>query len=91
MTKKPNPIPNEKNFLEELEEFRNRWPMVYVEAWNPEDFEPGSLWEKPGHVEIAERLYENHDAGTGTNWDTLNYVQQELKDEAQTPQQNARP
>lgn len=52
-----------------LARLRDRFPMCYVEAWQPDDF--GLEWDDPLAVNIAATLARTFDANCGTNWDTI--------------------
>jgi hypothetical protein len=73
-----------KSFYDDLRAFQQKYPMVYVEAWTPEDFvfaaegdhdEAVQLspdqWADPGHVLTANALAEGFDANHGTFWDRV--------------------
>lgn len=72
-----------KSFYADLRAFQKKYPMVYVEAWTPEDFThaadmygddhdpeeaPAADWTDPDHVMTANALAEGFDANDGTNW-----------------------
>jgi len=56
----------EAKFLKDLEKFRKKYPMAYIEAWNPTDFQ--MPWNSNDAMCVAETLYDNFDANQGTNW-----------------------
>ena len=59
----------ESEFLKDLEKFRKKYPMAYIEVWNPTDFQMS--WNSNDAVCVAETLYDNFDANQGTNWDAI--------------------
>ena len=76
-TKTNNPA---DTFYEDLKVFRAKYPMVYLEAWTPEDFsvdEDGDAspdpvdWNDPAHIATADNLDHYFDANYGTNWDRV--------------------
>ena len=68
------------SFFEDLETLRLKWPMCYVEAWTPDDFDAAvsmrsgegealpADWGDPKHLETARLLDRRFDAETGTFW-----------------------
>ena len=70
-------------FFADLKEFRAKYPMVYLEAWTPDDFvfdlnkerdTPAPVdWNHPFHEITADNLYRHFDAEIGTNWDRVRY------------------
>ena len=58
-----------EDFGVELARLRDRFPMCYVEAWQPDDF--ALEWDDPLAVNIAATLARTFDANCGTNWDTI--------------------
>jgi hypothetical protein len=61
-----------RRFFDELTIFRNKFPMVYIEAWTPGDFVPDPEdtvdWDDECYIAVADQLYDNFDANVGTNW-----------------------
>jgi hypothetical protein len=79
MSKKTNP----QKFYEDLRKFQAKYPMCYLEAWTPEDFNYASAlaefpdegfdesavdWNDPDHEAVADRLSRHFDANIGTSW-----------------------
>ena len=67
-----------KAFYADLRAFQQKYPMVYIEAWTPEDFHHAAKekprkvdWNDPDHVATASILSDRFDANEGTNWDRL--------------------
>jgi len=62
-----------KTFYDDLETLRKKYPMVYFEAWTPDDFEVDSKvdWNDSRHVETVDELNHTFDANFGTNWDRV--------------------
>lgn len=68
-------------FVADLCAFRQKYPMVYIEAWTPTDFElsvaligdPEDIeeWDCPKHLLIVDFINKNFSASRGTNWDAL--------------------
>lgn len=75
-------------FYQELKEFRKRYPMCYLEAWTPEDFDlddSGSPkdeadWTARRWKRVASRLGHEFDASVGTNWVRVKEVTKRLAD-----------
>lgn len=73
-------------FYAEFKEFRTKYPMCYLEAWTPEDFDVDGNGEPKEEVDwnerrwrrIAARLGHEFDASIGTNWDRVGEVAQRL-------------
>lgn len=69
-------------FHTDLQALRAKYPMVYLEAWTPDDFvvyedgdgspEPVD-WNDPAHLTTADNLDRHFDANYGTNWDRVRY------------------
>ena len=61
------------SFYNDLETLRKKYPMVYIEAWTPEDFSmnSGDDWNRIEHIDAAAKLYDTFDANFGTNWDRV--------------------
>ena len=71
------------SFFEDLETLRRKWPMVYVEAWTPDDFDDAvsmvsgegeavpADWGDPKHLETARLLDKRFDAEAGTFWERV--------------------
>lgn len=64
-------------FYSDLRAFREKYPMVYLEAWTPDDFlfyegdtdgAPPVDWNHPFHEITADNLRRHFDAEIGTNW-----------------------
>lgn len=53
-------------FFQKLEALRAEFPMCYLEAWCPDDFE--LKWNSPKAVDVADHLFRRFDANEGTNW-----------------------
>lgn len=73
MSKQTNPA---ATFHDDLQALRKKYPMVYIEAWTPEDFvdaddEPAVDWNHPFHEITADNLRRHFDAEIGTNWDRI--------------------
>lgn len=81
MPAEPAKFPTPDNFHAELAKFRQTWPMVYLEAWTPEDGEPGANWLDEKHRRTVDFLERNFDANQGTNWGVLHHAQQQVKAE----------
>lgn len=85
VTSKEVPDPS-ATFYRELKEFRARYPMCYLEAWTPEDFDLDENGEPKDDVDwgarkwkrVASRLGHEFDAGVGTNWDRVGEVSKRL-------------
>lgn len=74
-----------KDFYKELRDFQAKYPMCYVEAWTPEDYdsvdadyndedpEPKSYtdWNKDVHCDTTSKLYKYFDANYGTSWERI--------------------
>jgi hypothetical protein len=80
---KPNPA---VTFHADLRALREKYPMVYLEAWTPDDFvnndfdeedEDGDFtpksvdWNHHLHEITADNLRRHFDAEIGTNWDRI--------------------
>lgn len=76
-----------QKFYDDLRKFQAKYPMCYIEAWTPEDFQfavrlaefpdieddaPPVDWDAPLHETTADNLYRHFDAEIGTNWDRVN-------------------
>jgi hypothetical protein len=80
MTNKSNNNPAE-TFHDDFQALRAKYPMVYLEAWTPDDFvvdEDGNSpdtvdWNHPLHETTADNLHRHFDANYGTNWDRVRY------------------
>ena len=67
------------DFYIELKALQEKYPMVYVETWCPEDFacdDGGDIhgevdWDDPKWIEVAKKLAKQMDAQYGTNWDRV--------------------
>jgi hypothetical protein len=67
-------------FYDDIQALREKYPMVYIEAWTPDDFvvdedmnqppEPVD-WNDPRHAATAAALDRHFDAEYGTNWDRV--------------------
>lgn len=73
----------ENNFYDDLNEFREKYPSCYIEAWTPEDFV--SVINKDKEIkqeeidwnewtDVADRLYDTFDANHGTNWHKVFHI-----------------
>lgn len=67
-------------FHADLQALRKKYPMVYIEAWQPDDFvfhegdiddAPAVDWNHPFHEITADNLRRHFDAEIGTNWDRI--------------------
>jgi hypothetical protein len=66
-------------FHNDIQALRAKYPMVYLEAWTPDDFvvdEDGNSpapvdWNHPFHEITADNLHRHFDAEIGTNWDRI--------------------
>lgn len=79
---------NMKSFMSDLRRLQKKYPMVYIEAWTPDDFvfstyddddaeltaQPSCEWKNPEHVAVAQRLAHKFDANEGTNWERLREI-----------------
>ena len=79
MSKKTKTNPAD-TFYEDFKAFQAKYPMVYLEAWTPEDFsvdEDGDASpdpvhrNNPVHITTADNLDRYFDAEFGTNWDRV--------------------
>jgi len=72
----------QEQFQKELESLRNKYPMCYIEAWTPEDFNTSLAtnlnWEDDTCIEIAQELYDSFDANDGTSWTSLDMIKSNL-------------
>lgn len=86
---KPKPDSTEdasKSFYKDLKAFRASYPMCYIEAWTPEDFdldkdgEPkdDTDWKSRLWTRIASRLSHEFDASVGTNWARVGEITKRL-------------
>lgn len=74
-----------KNFWKELKAMQEKYPMCYIEAWTPEDYdsvdadydedekEVEANWDDDSHIKTTNSLYHSFDANYGTNWDRIRY------------------
>jgi hypothetical protein len=68
-------------FHDDLRALRAKYPMVYLEAWTPEDFgvhdgdgDPEPVdWNHPFHEITADNLRRHFDAEYGTNWERVRH------------------
>ena len=72
-----------KNFYKELKAMQEKYPMCYIEAWTPEDYdsvdadydndevETEADWNDQDHIGTTTSLYNSFDANYGTNWDRI--------------------
>lgn len=74
-----------KNFYKELRAMQKKYPMCYIEAWTPEDYdsvdanydeddpdpESNTDWNLDEHHDTASKLYKYFDANYGTNWERI--------------------
>jgi hypothetical protein len=72
-------------FHDDFQALRAKYPMVYLEAWTPDDFvfdpdkddddddtTPAPVdWNHPFHEITADNLHRHFDAEFGTNWDRI--------------------
>lgn len=60
-------------FHDDLMALREKYPMVYLEAWTPNDFVDAPVvdWNHPFHETTVDNLYRHFDAEIGTNWDRI--------------------
>lgn len=63
-------------FLERLKEFRDEFPMCYIEAWTPQDFEQSVMASVDDEqcLVVADELYQCFDAHIGTQWSTVSSI-----------------
>lgn len=64
------------SFYNDLGALREKYPMVYFEAWTPDDFDISTDdkktdWNDSKHVETVDELNASFDAEYGTNWDRV--------------------
>lgn len=72
----------DKTFYDDLKELRAKYPMCYLEAWTPEDFDLDENGEPKDEVDwksrvwkrVAARLGHEFDASVGTNWERVGEV-----------------
>jgi|688.fasta_scaffold1535830_2 hypothetical protein len=76
-TKTNNPA---VTFHTDFQALRAKYPMVYLEAWTPDDFvvdEDGNGspepvdWNDSAHIATADNLDRHFDAEYGTNWERV--------------------
>jgi hypothetical protein len=81
MSKKTKPNPA-VTFHADIQALREKYPMVYLEAWTPDDFvvdegrnqPPKPVdWNHHLHEITADNLNRHFDAEIGTNWDRIRY------------------
>jgi hypothetical protein len=72
-----------KNFYKDLKDLQAKYPMCYIEAWTPEDYdsvdadydddekEVETNWKDQDHIGTTNSLYNSFDANYGTNWDRI--------------------
>jgi hypothetical protein len=72
-----------KKFYKDLKDLQAKYPMCYIEAWTPEDYdsvdadfdddekEVESDWKDQDHIGTTNSLYDSFDANYGTNWDRI--------------------
>ena len=72
-----------KNFYKELKALQSKYPMCYIEAWTPEDYDSVDAdydddkeieeadWNDQDHIGTTNALYDSFDANIGTNWDRI--------------------
>ena len=77
-----------ESFMSDIRWLQHKYPMVYVEAWTPDDFvfaahddddaelttHSSREWKKPKHAAVAQKLAREFDANEGTNWERLREV-----------------
>ena len=73
---KTSPKPRNLSFHKDLQAFRKKYPMVYVEVWTPSDYDASqgissTNWDDPAHIDTTQRLTRHFDASIGTNWDRI--------------------
>jgi hypothetical protein len=75
-----------EQFYADLQVMRDKYPMVYIETWCPDDFAhpDGDLdegdavdWKDDKWEDVAELLFRRFDANNGTNWMTIQYTVEE--------------
>ena len=80
-------------FHDDFQALRKKYPMVYLEAWTPDDFvfdpdkddddddtTPAPVdWSHPFHEITADNLHRHFDATIGTNWDRIQYESVSIK------------
>ena len=64
----PKPLQQEI-FREALDKLRKKFPMCYIEAWTPEDFQ--TEWNSDDSLRVAGALEDGFDANIGTHWDRI--------------------
>jgi len=67
-------------FAKDLARLRAKYPMVYIETWNPDDYhdsckdvtdDSSADWAEDRHLDTTAILEHNFDASQGTNWDRI--------------------
>lgn len=88
--------PNDLNeeFQKEIRALQAKYPMCYIESWNPNDWQQyltperveeedehllSADWHEPIHCEIAAHLTRYFDAQHGTDWNRLEYSVDQIK------------
>jgi hypothetical protein len=72
----------QKTFWKDLQAFRAKYPMTYIEAWTPDDFEfteqvsipiekIDADWFADKHIGTVEYLTDTFNANLGTSWDSI--------------------
>lgn len=83
----------EEAFWTDLRELEKKYPMCYIEAWTPDDFDctEGDIddkdtdWQSPLWPAVVRHLGKGFDANCGTNWDRIAYSKKVVL--AKTPTQ----
>ena len=70
-------------FYKDLKALQSKYPMCYIEAWTPEDYDSVDAdydddkeieeadWNDQDHIGTTNALYDSFDANIGTNWDRI--------------------
>ena len=65
----------ESSFFSDLTKLRDKYPMCYVEAWTPDDF--NTEWASHDSEAIASVLCHRFDAEYGTSWNSVESAKEE--------------
>lgn len=81
-------------FQADVRALQAKYPMCYVETWNPDDWQQyltpevaeeedehilSADWTDPVHLQIATHLHRYFDAQYGTDWGRLEYAVEATK------------
>ena len=72
-------IAREKVFLEELKDFKEKYPDFYIGAWTREDILSALSDDEIENEEdfcctVVQRLYNDFDATVGVNWNVIEWT-----------------